>query len=202
MFGKILLTEEFYVTEDKQKKYSRQYREANKDKIRAMQKQYREENREKLNKYHKEYRETNREKRIEYSKEYYRKNIEKEKLRSHDKYYSYKEAYQRNHIRYRKTSDGKFKLIKATAKRRKLDFSISLEYYQEKIWNQKCSYCGSVDTNGGMDRVDSSLGYINDNVVSCCQICNTMKLDHSLDKFKKQIAIIYTYLNLQDEDHK
>lgn len=39
-----------------------------------------------------------------------------------------------------------------------------------KIWRDKNK------TNRGLDRVDNSLGYILTNVVSCCAICNRMKL--------------------------
>lgn len=46
----------------------------------------------------------------------------------------------------------------------------------------------------GIDRVDSSRGYFKDNIVSCCQPCNILKRDHSidslinrLDKFLKNI---------------
>jgi len=35
----------------------------------------------------------------------------------------------------------------------------------------------------GLDRVDSSAGYVFANVVSCCVVCNRMKLDHSQEAF-------------------
>lgn len=35
----------------------------------------------------------------------------------------------------------------------------------------------------GIDRIDSSKGYIEDNCVPCCEMCNTMKLDHSAEEW-------------------
>lgn len=39
----------------------------------------------------------------------------------------------------------------------------------------------------GIDRIDSSHGYTKDNIVTCCKICNKMKMDMSLDNFIEQI---------------
>ncbi len=59
-----------------------------------------------------------------------------------------------------------------------------------------CTYCGEPPTrtrfkpgaNGGftsngIDRVDNSKGYIPDNVVSCCEVCNYAKRDMPVEKF-------------------
>jgi hypothetical protein len=42
----------------------------------------------------------------------------------------------------------------------------------------------------GIDRVDSSKGYYIDNCVPCCGICNTCKMDLTLDEFIKRSHII------------
>lgn len=41
-----------------------------------------------------------------------------------------------------------------------------------------CNYCGNISY--GLDRIDSSVGYIKGNVVPCCSRCNYMK--NTLDK--------------------
>lgn len=70
---------------------------------------------------------------------------------------------------------------------------------------QDCFYCGSTpvkrDTknahlNGftewnGLDRVDSLRGYTINNVVTCCSVCNRMKLNLSLDLFLQKVKLIY-----------
>ena len=43
---------------------------------------------------------------------------------------------------------------------------------------KKCYYC---DRNGGgIDRINSSIGYMSDNTVPCCFECNAMKRDMDL----------------------
>ena len=49
----------------------------------------------------------------------------------------------------------------------------------------------------GIDRLDSALGYSMNNVVSCCTICNRMKLDLGFEEFSNQAKKIYKNLNLK-----
>ena len=79
----------------------------------------------------------------------------------------------------------------------------------------KCHYCGlehsktlldrtneTKDTKlisdtivcvNGIDRVDSSKGYVEGNVVSCCKYCNAAKNTMSRDEFFKWIKRVYEY---------
>ena len=76
---------------------------------------------------------------------------------------------------------------KRGAERRGLEFSLS-DGYTEAMLRNNCFYCGvepqktrsSTDTYGvfkynGIDRADSTKGYVMGNVVPCCQRCNMMK---------------------------
>ena len=70
-----------------------------------------------------------------------------------------------------------------SAKRRGLTFTVTLEQYAALI-NQPCYYCqdrfGMIQDNQtgvGLDRIDNSIGYEIGNVVSCCKICNQIKMD-------------------------
>ena len=79
---------------------------------------------------------------------------------------------------------------------------------------QNCFYCGSEPNNvynnykigafyseeriktgtfiyNGLDRIDSSIGHTKLNVVPCCKICNSMKMDMKSDDFLNQIKLIY-----------
>ena len=56
-----------------------------------------------------------------------------------------------------------------------------------------CTYCGG--KGGGIDRVDSSLGYTADNTVPCCYTCNAMKLDTPLDQWMLQMKRILENYN-------
>lgn len=51
--------------------------------------------------------------------------------------------------------------------------------------NDRCHYCGEDDSSRlrGIDRVDSNDGYVEDNCVSCCWLCNLMKRDFGYDEF-------------------
>ena len=72
------------------------------------------------------------------------------------------------------------------------------------IMEMNCHYCGSPPANvyrnvdsgaeffyNGIDRVDSSAGYVEGNVVPCCKMCNVAKSDHALDKFKEWVRAAY-----------
>lgn len=64
------------------------------------------------------------------------------------------------------------------AKKRDLEWAIDYEDYVALIV-QVCFYCqGALDECGaGLDRKDNDLGYMVDNVVPCCSLCNYMKSD-------------------------
>lgn len=82
-------------------------------------------------------------------------------------------------------------------------YNLTLEYIQELLEKQdyKCYYTktslkiGSKLTNPTLDRVDSSKGYLQGNVVICTEIANTMKNDLSMEEFKNQIDLLYSNKN-------
>ncbi len=62
------------------------------------------------------------------------------------------------------------------AKRRDYDFQLLTEEFNKLIL-QPCFYCGGMNKSGfnGIDRVNNNLGYIIENSVPCCSLCNKMK---------------------------
>jgi hypothetical protein len=95
---------------------------------------------------------------------------------------------------------------KRGAERRKLEFTLSREEFL-KLIQQNCHYCGSEPINkcpsigydlhfvyNGIDRIDNEKGYITDNCVPCCKICNQTKLDTSLEEWKAWIKKVYKHL--------
>ena len=77
---------------------------------------------------------------------------------------------------------------------------------------QPCFYCGVVGTNfkrterkdglgsfyyNGLDRVDSRKGYISNNVVSCCKVCNRAKSDMSLYDFQAWLEQLINHTERQ-----
>lgn len=82
------------------------------------------------------------------------------------------------------------------AKKYDLIFDLTLEEFTFII-QQNCFYCDSETSNNrrgykynGIDRIDSSQGYILQNSVPCCITCNKMKLDLSLIEFYSHLQKI------------
>ena len=104
-----------------------------------------------------------------------------------------------------------YKMIEQSAKKRGLDFTLSREYINELI-KMNCYYCSSKPNNifknrdtieprpdyyyNGIDRIDSSVGYIKGNVRPSCFICNKMKSNYSEDVFLRHIKSIIKELGV------
>ena len=89
---------------------------------------------------------------------------------------------------------------KRHASARGLSWNLDREYVRGVIAMQ-CHYCGADPSNtkitkntvspfkyNGIDRVNSSVGYEEYNVVPCCFICNRAKADMTVDEFYLWIA--------------
>jgi hypothetical protein len=88
------------------------------------------------------------------------------------------------------------------AKKRNIEFKITKENFENMV-TSPCYYCGFLPENlyskenkynskiNGIDRINSSLGYIDKNIVSCCKICNRFKMDMSFEEFKVWIINIH-----------
>ena len=97
---------------------------------------------------------------------------------------------------------------KTGAKNRGIKFSLTRNDVVA-ITKQDCVYCGSKPSNvwkskypdlvpdlmyNGIDRIDSSQGYLKANTVACCKKCNYAKSDLDLTDFYNHIDKIYTHL--------
>jgi len=102
-----------------------------------------------------------------------------------------------------------FRDYKIKAKKRNLPFELSKEYF-EKITKYNCYYCGKEPsqvrythvhhgvysipyTYNGIDRIDSSKGYTEDNVVPCCGRCNEGKMSQTKEDFLYWIKRVYEH---------
>ena len=96
-----------------------------------------------------------------------------------------------------------FRSYKARAKKYGRAFTLSREHFYELL-SGDCFYCGTGPSNrstyydadkpfeyNGVDRIDSSKGYEDGNVVPCCKRCNFMKSDMSTDEFLTRVKTIY-----------
>lgn len=91
---------------------------------------------------------------------------------------------------------------KAKSKERGIPFDISLEDYTNLI-SKPCYYCngklGVVKMGVGLDRIDSSKGYIINNVLSCCGICNMIKGEtFTMDEALVAVQAILSFRSSQE----
>lgn len=80
----------------------------------------------------------------------------------------------------------KLQKYKKNAEKRGLKWALSDEQAMA-MFDQDCYYCDitTFETGEltGIDRVDNNNGYETSNVVPCCNVCNTMKMDYSVEQF-------------------
>jgi hypothetical protein len=99
---------------------------------------------------------------------------------------------------------------KYAANARGLPFKLSRLQFR-KLTKENCIYCGKQPSqvinrpkhNGvyiynGVDRINPKLGYIIDNCVPCCGMCNRMKSDLSYKEFCQHIKQIYDTITTVD----
>ena len=107
-------------------------------------------------------------------------------------YYNTQEKIEKHRKRssdFYNTPMGRFTEYKRQAKRRGLVFEFTFEQFMN-LWQKECYYCGSEIKYIGIDRMDNNFGYIITNSVSCCELCNRMKLNFEKDEWIKHIRKI------------
>lgn len=106
----------------------------------------------------------------------------RESQRKH--YLKYRKRYRERSFKSRNTIEGKFYHDEANAKRRGHYWELTIEQ-AGLLYIQACLYCGE-SPNGklnGIDRRNSSVGYILENCVPCCPTCNFAKRQMSPEEF-------------------
>jgi hypothetical protein len=98
------------------------------------------------------------------------------------------------------------KRIRSDAYAASREYSLSRDFLERAI-SKPCSYCGAEPSNlmtykskhmgiirsfcyNGLDRVDNSIGYVEDNCIPCCKICNRAKGNLSSFEFQEWIKAI------------
>ena len=95
--------------------------------------------------------------------------------------------------------NSQYGVYKSSAIAKQLEFEIKIDEYKS-IVILPCHYCGIVQEKGfnGLDRTDSTVGYVTGNCVSCCEMCNYMKKCMSPDVFVKMTQHIDSYSKITD----
>ena len=87
-------------------------------------------------------------------------------------------AYTRN--AYKTNPSYRISTYKNGATRRGLVWDLT-DTHAKQLFKQPCALCGG--PGHGIDRIDSTVGYIVDNVQPACSACNMMKSNHTDQEF-------------------
>ena len=125
----------------------------------------------------------NKEELSKYNKEYYDQNREEIRIRDRG---------------YKIDPKNRFKACMGYSKRRNIEWKISIEKYFI-LCEMPCFYCDKITQNQGygLDRLDNSRGYDEDNVVPCCGSCNVIRSD-----ILSPSQLLYLMRCLQNIDEK
>lgn len=97
---------------------------------------------------------------------------------------------------YIRTPKAKFMHLQGKCRRFGYNLTLSQEDC-EVLWAQPCTYCGiTVKTQSGisLDRIDNNLGYLKDNVLSCCGRCNMIRgRNLTVDEMKVAMKTILAF---------
>lgn len=97
-------------------------------------------------------------------------------------------------VKQSQNSKNVFNSIKRRANYRNIGFSVTYEEF-EKFYGKNCYYCNKENCIG-LDRIDSSRGYLIDNIVTCCTLCNSMKNVLTQEDFYNHVRKIKDHLEL------
>lgn len=93
----------------------------------------------------------------------------------------------------------KFNIIKRGSALRGIVFSITFDEYLN-FYTKPCYYCGCIAI--GLDRIDSALPYIKENVVACCSTCNMMKQTLDVNDFIAHCRrIVENHAHIEDNNY-
>ena len=131
-------------------------------------------------------------KRHAHAHEYYLANSEKILAKNLEYRVSNIEKVRAKKNAYSRTEKGRYNYLRNQAKARELACGISFSDYCELI-KKPCFYCGGVlpKVGGGLDRIDSSIGYVFENVKPCCQQCNAAKNVYTEAEFREWASRLF-----------
>lgn len=107
----------------------------------------------------------------------------------------------KNLTEHNKAISQSFYSYKNKALKRGYTWDITVETYY-KLVTDNCYYCNEKPLNNakaknqsfilnGIDRINNSIGYKENNCVTCCINCNRSKSDRTLEEFKNWIINLY-----------
>lgn len=91
-------------------------------------------------------------------------------------------------------NSGTFENYRYSAAAKNRPFELDKDFFNLQV-QEPCFYCGIhiEDHTLGLDRVDSNLGYLEENVVTCCPRCNRMKSNRNVYDFIQNCIAVATH---------
>ena len=114
----------------------------------------------------------------------YKKSMKNDEYR--EKRQAYTKKWRLQHPEYKSTDNYIISKYERRAKENNIEMSISNdEIIDLTKGGHTCHYCNEIDIRGycGIDRVDPNIGYVLDNCVSSCSMCNYMKYTLQFEYF-------------------
>lgn len=109
--------------------------------------------------------------------------------RAKERYKSNPEVFKERLYAYNKTKYGRALYILNGYKRldkkyNRGECTLTAQWIIDNIFSKSCHYCGENDWHKlGCDRIDNAKPHTEDNVVSCCEECNTKRGKKSYEEF-------------------
>jgi hypothetical protein len=167
-------------TKEEKNEYNRQYYVKNKELILENCKKYRKNNLEQIKKIKKTYSKS------EVGKNSQRISSIKYTQKNKDRI-GVRECNLEAHIRHR------FLMYKNNSKKVDRVFEITEKQFTN-IVKASCEYCGYISkTINGIDRLDNNIGYIFENSVACCSMCNYMKHSYTVNEYIEHCKKVTEY---------
>jgi len=85
-------------------------------------------------------------------------------------------------------------ILKNRAKRKGLPLEITMEEHDKILGDRTCFYCDtnfSKDRGSGLNRCDSTKGYVLGNLKPCCKVCNGLMSNFTVEQLRSRLIKIY-----------
>lgn len=91
-----------------------------------------------------------------------------------------------------RTSKSRYVRLCYISKKKGREIDISFSQYEELLLGL-CFYCGGglPKYGGGLDRIDSNIGYVLSNVKPCCDRCNKAKNNMKTHEFRTWVLSVF-----------
>lgn len=194
---------------DEIRRKKREYNATRKDEKREYNKKYFESNKNSLKQYKHKYNLEHKEEKREYNKKYHKNHAESLRIASRRRYKEIRERQMLQKKRHDESSPENFlarmiHLIRHSSKKRGIKFDLTKDvlFSVHDDQNGRCAITGLLMAHKfgslysmSLDRIDSSKGYLEDNVHLVCQGVNLMKRKYSVDDVR-------CFLKMCGQDHK